>query len=60
MSMLLLEASVVMEMRIGRGWASLSLCWHSKWSGVKLHTGFFLGAELDRKTQREARRQCGG
>ena len=59
MSMLLPEASVVV-MRIGRGWASLSLCWHSKWSGVKLHTGFFLGAGLDRKTQREARRPCGG
>lgn len=34
-------------------------CWPSKGSGEKLQTGFFLGAELDEKTQRETRGPCG-
>lgn len=59
MSVLLLDASMVLEVGIRRGWPSLSLCWHSKGSGEKFHMGFLLGAELGRKTQREARRQGG-
>lgn len=48
---------VVLEVGIGGGWPPLSLCWHSKWSGEKFQNGFFLGAELDRKTRRQNRRK---
>lgn len=44
----------MLEEGMGRGWPPLPL-WHDKWSGEKLQTGFFLGAELDSKTQRETR-----
>lgn len=40
-----LDALVMLEGGMGRGWPPLPL-WHDKWSGEKLQTGFFLGAEL--------------
>lgn len=53
---LLLDALVMLEVGTGRDDyylhdAGRATCW----SGEKLETGFFLGAELDRKTRRQAR-----